>query len=146
MVRLSKDGASRPEPDREALARVADRAAEASRSIKDMHDNLLLGFLPGVRMIAASFADALARVRTSGRRARWARQYPLYTCPWHPSPVWNQAGYAPVPACGRTWDRRTLSTEELRMEVWDHLTSVHMPGEAGLTVAGRVVAEILEGP
>jgi hypothetical protein len=32
------------------------------------------------------------------------------------------------------------------MEVWDHITGVHLPGESGMILAGQITAKILEGP
>lgn len=103
----------------------------------------------GVIVLRASLlvAELTDKIRNPARQAQWAAQYPVYSCPWTEAAVWSvqdPEGRIPEP-CGHTWDRRKISTEDLRAEVWDHMT-LHLPGEHGLGYASRIVSTIMEGP
>jgi len=140
MVRLIKDSASDPEQ----LDRVGTRAQEVCRTLASFREALVTQFGPGLMLWASNFRDALDRMNRDARRARWAQQYPVYTCPWVKM-LWSVDGAVPL-RCERSWDRTLISTPDLRMEVWDHVLAVHLPGEAGMSLAGQVTAKILEGP
>lgn len=103
----------------------------------------------GVIVLRASlvWAELTDRLRNPARQAQWAAQYPLFRCPYTSAVSWAIHGTTDLLAepCGHAWDRRKISTEDLRAEVWDHMAR-HVEGEAGLGYASRIVSMIMEGP
>jgi hypothetical protein len=103
----------------------------------------------GVLALRASLAltELMDKTRNPARQAAWAAQYPLFRCPYTSAVSWAVHGTESVleKPCGHTWDRRRISTEELRAEVWDHMAR-HVKGEYGLGYASRIVATIMERP
>ena len=128
MVRLSKDAASPSAGDR--LRTSLARTAEAITQV-----------LEPARRVAAGLASAAQALQERERLARWDEQYPVYRCPYVKSTL-----EASAERCTRSWDREKISATDLRMEVWDHITSTHMSGEAGLHWASRITSLIKEGP
>lgn len=91
-------------------------------------------------------AELTDRFRNPARQAQWAAQYPVFRCPYTHTVSWAIHGLRePAEPCKHTWDRREISTAELRAEVWDHMAR-HVEGEAGLGYASRIVSTIMEGP
>lgn len=103
----------------------------------------------GVLALRASLAvtELMDKVRSPARQAQWAAQYPLFRCPYTSAVTWSVQDMldGPPEPCGHAWDRRRISTEELRAEVWDHMAR-HVEGEAGLGYASRIVSTIMERP
>lgn len=62
---------------------------------------------------------------------RWEQQWPVFPCPWVPEP------------CPQIWDRREISDEDLRMELWDHAHE-HAPGETGHRIGGWWAASVMD--
>lgn len=109
-----------------------------------------LGERLGVIALRASLAitELMDKVRSPARQAQWAAQYPVFRCPYTSAVTWSvqdSTVFELSEPCAHTWDRRHLSTEELRAEVWDHMAR-HVKGEAGLGYASRIVATIMERP
>jgi hypothetical protein len=131
MVRLSKDAASPPAG--EQIKTSLTGLAEAITRV-----------LEPARRVAAGLAQAAQSLQERERLARWDEQYPVYRCPYVKHAY--AEGLLDATRCTRSWDRETISATDLRMEVWDHITSTHMSGEAGLHWASRITSLIKEGP
>lgn len=140
MVRLTKDAASEPRTSEAFGARLNAVAL----SLEKLSENIVRTFAPALKLWAEQTRARLSGMYADGRRALWARQYPTYTCPFTTT-VWSLDGDRTV-TCARTWDRTEVSTGDLRTEVWDHVTTDHMSGEAGLAVASNIVRLIMERP
>jgi hypothetical protein len=78
--------------------------------------------------------------RLDARLVKWRSQYPLYTCVVLDFVCERQPCNR---TCDRTWDRRELSTADLRAEVWWHVVSDH--GRSP-DVADLLTEQIMEGP
>ncbi len=120
----------------EQIAALSARMQEAGRALESIR--------PALGALAEAVHTATGRIYRSLRRTQWAQQYPMYACPYV-TVLWS-VNSSDTTRCDLTWDRREISTEELRMEVFDHLTRDHLPGENGLLWAGKVVSRIKEKP
>ena len=129
MVRLSKDAASRP-PDGDRLRSSFARVREGLERITRVR----------LAPAAQAVANTAAALYAAEREEEWDRQYPVYRCPY------QVPDRDTIKRCMHTWDRRKISTPELRMQVWDHYLTDHVSGEAGLLIAGLATERILEGP